>query len=93
MAMSTHELKAWPKPFQAVWDERKRFEFRVDDRQPRFAVDDYLHLREWDPVMAQYSGRLAVARVTYLVRGPSFGIPEGYVVLSIGYITRYPRGD
>jgi hypothetical protein len=29
---SFHELKAWPKPFSAMWSGNKRFTLRKDDR-------------------------------------------------------------
>lgn len=43
----THELKIWPKYFEAVTHGSKTVELRrEDDRQ--FAVGDVLVLREWD---------------------------------------------
>ena len=79
--MATHELKSWPSQFQAMWNGRKRAEFRRDDR--RYAVGDLLDLREWDPEPGHYTGFRLTARVTHLVRGPDFEVPKGFVVLSI----------
>jgi hypothetical protein len=76
-----HELKTWPEPFEAVWDERKRFEFRRDDRG--FGVGDVLLLREFDPATQSYTGRSISALVLYISRGPDFGIPDGHVVMSL----------
>ena len=46
--MTTHELKAWPEYFLAMWENRKTFEAReAIDRS--FAADDTLHIREFDP--------------------------------------------
>lgn len=53
--MTTHELKCWPSFFQAILDDRKRFELRVNDRN--YQVGDVLHLREWNPELEQYTGR------------------------------------
>lgn len=47
--MSTHELKVWPEYFDALASGEKSFEFRKDDREPRFAVGDVLRLREYHP--------------------------------------------
>lgn len=80
----THELKTWPEPFQAVVEYRKRFEIRRMDRP--FAVGDDLVLREWDPrrdVNDRYTGRFAVARVTYISERGSYGLPDDVAVLSI----------
>lgn len=80
-----HDLKTHPEPFQAIAFGDKTFEFRNDERG--FQVDDQLLLREWDPDISQdsfgYTGRSFFVRVTYLLRGPAFGVPEGFVVMSI----------
>jgi hypothetical protein len=62
-----HELKSWPKFFQAVWDVDKKFEIRNNDRN--FQVGDCLFLREYDPDAKAnaYSGRELYLRVTYLM--------------------------
>jgi len=78
--MRNHKLKAWPDPFQALWDGRKTFEWRQDDRD--FQVGDTLELGEWIPENKSYTGRYIRAEVTYALRG-SFGIPEGFVIMSI----------
>lgn len=87
----THQLKCWPKPFWEVFHGRKRFEIRKDDRS--FAVGDTLDLREWNPdalnrstmqaTLGVYTGQAIVCSVTYISRGPDWGLPEGLVVMSI----------
>jgi hypothetical protein len=97
--MATHEFKTWPDQFQAIIEHRKRFEWRRDDREPRVEVGDYLHLREWRPSLhapfsvGLYTGRSISTRVTYTLRGPAFGMPDGYVVMSLGEVTVYPREE
>lgn len=44
-----HQLKSLPENFQPVFDGMKTCEIRVDDRNPKYAVGDYLLLREYDP--------------------------------------------
>ncbi len=77
-----HTLKIQPEPFRAIRDGTKRHEWRRDDRAPSFAVEDYLVLQEWDPDKG-YTGRWSMVRVTHVTRGPDFGIPEGWCVMSI----------
>lgn len=79
--MTTHELKTWPGPFNAVAGGKKTFEWRRNDRA--YAQGDTLVLREWDPKRSAYTGRYVMVRVGYILRGPEFGVPEGWAVLSI----------
>ncbi len=81
-----HILKTWPEPFLALWIGDKRFEFRRDDRG--FEVGDQLQLEEWDPMTKEYSGRFVTCNVTYIARGPAWGIPEGYAILSLRNLVR-----
>lgn len=100
--MKVHELKTWSEPFQAVADSRKKFEFRRDDRPGGFFTGDILRLREWLPcsgvrhnspgrcppgcTKGDYSGREIHARITYRLNAGEFGVPEGFAVLSLGYV-------
>ncbi len=62
-----HVLKTWPDYFQAVIEERKTFEIRKNDRD--FKVGDEIILDEWDPKHEQYTGRVALVRITYILEG------------------------
>ncbi len=89
--MTLHVLKTWPEPFAALLDGTKTAEFRRDDRG--FQVGDELLLREFDPgaitaaqiydLSAGYSGREIKRLVSHVVRGPAFGVPDGFAVLSL----------
>lgn len=78
--MRLHELKCWPRFFEDVAEGRKMFEIRRNDRD--FRVGDELHLLEWDPALARYTGRRCEVRVVYLVEGAPF-LPEGTCVMGI----------
>jgi len=79
--MKLHYLKTWPDEFQAVLDRRKKHEFRKNDRG--FGVGHRLVLQEWDPIKQDYTRREREVQVTYISRGPDYGIPDGYCVMSI----------
>lgn len=90
----THELKTRPEYFQAVIDGVKPFEVRLDDR--RFLVGDRLKLMEYEPNddghadprrHGKYTGRIAIANITYKLTGVQFGVMPGYCVLGLGDIT------
>lgn len=90
--MSEHDLKVWPRFFDALLSGEKTFEVRKDDRG--FRAGDTLLLREWrpyadpdEPVVSygEYTGRELRRTVTYLMTGPAFGIERGYVVMAIPY--------
>lgn len=78
-----HELKCWPEYFDQVADGRKPFEVRKADRS--YNVGDVLRLREWDPAIGLYSGREVHRRVTSILRGGSFGVERGYIVMGFSY--------
>lgn len=78
-----HHLKTWTEPFNATNNRRKRHEYRKDDREPPFVVGDVLVLEEYDPITDKFSGKKIKRTVTYISRGPIFGIPDGYAVMSI----------
>ena len=78
---TVHELKTEMVPFHALRNGTKRFEFRKNDRE--FRTGDYLMLQEWMGGSGEYSGSAILARVLYISYGPTFGIPEGFCIMSI----------
>lgn len=86
-----HFVKCWPDEFRALEDGSKRFEFRKDDRD--YKVGDLLRIAEWTPfeeydyqrsvVKGEYTGKELLMEITYALRGGRFGVPEGYVVMSV----------
>jgi hypothetical protein len=90
-AATIHHLKTWPDPFEAVWQGRKRAEFRKADRN--FRVGDILHLMEFDPdKRPHFPGRWVRAEITDVRLGGPFGIPEGYAMLSMDVYDRGTEG-
>lgn len=85
--MGKHTLKVDAGIFESLLDGSKTFEFRKDDREPRFAIGDELTLMEWAPSPKFPGGceteRAVVRDVTYVLRGPAYGVPEGYCVMAI----------
>lgn len=84
----THDLKCWPEVFAAVRSGIKRCEFRRDDRQPSYAVGHVLRLREWDPTLERYTGKQVLVCVLHIIRGPDFGIPAGYALMSVAVVEK-----
>lgn len=78
---TVHDLKTWPRYFQAVLDGTKTFEIRTTvDRT--FHVGDTLLLREWSPESKDYSGRSCEKVVSYIAQGPPW-LPVGTAVLGL----------
>ncbi|NIO30181.1 MAG: DUF3850 domain-containing protein [Gemmatimonadetes bacterium] len=86
--MTTHELKTWPESFKALFEGRKTFEWRRDDRG--FEEGRLLILREWDPETGAYTGQELIAEVSYVLRG-GFGMPGGYCVMSLKDVLPFER--
>lgn len=90
--MTLHDLKTWPRYFQALEAGEKTFEIRRADRP--FRIGDVLVLREWEPERSwspdqapdgegeirrrpgRYTGRLLIRRVVYLADLGPFGAPD-----------------
>lgn len=81
-----HELKTWPQYFQRVFTGHKNFELRKDDRN--YEIGDTLHLKEFNPLSNEYTGRELSMKVKYVLRGTeeteAFGLKNGYCIMSIG---------
>ena len=84
-----HELKADSTGFWAVWDGLRPYQIRKDDRG--YAEGDELYIRE-----TKYTGEemtqgkpleftraFILAKVKHILRGPVYGIQEGWAVLTI----------
>ena len=91
--MRIHHLKAWPSSYRPLSLGLKTAEYRRNDRG--FRIGDTLCLEEWIPEGNEYelqeaeadaygyTGREQLAKITHIIEGPDFGIPEGYALLSI----------
>ena len=79
MEKQLHELKIYPKYFDAILNGSKTFEIRKNDRS--FHVGDNIFLREWDNI--KYSGRTIFAEITYILNDIFIGLAEDYVALGI----------
>lgn len=65
-----HECKILRMHFRDQVSGVKRFEVRVDDRNPPYAVGDELVLREWEPHKG-YTDSYAVVDVLHVLRASS----------------------
>lgn len=85
-----HRLKTDPLVFDAVKKGEKTFEIRFDDRG--FEVGDMLVLRRTEfsafdmdnynkPL--RYTGECEHRTITYILRGPAYGLNVGWVIMSI----------
>lgn len=87
--MSAHELKTDSDVFKAVQRGLKTYEIRFNDRN--FQEGDTLLLRETvftgqqmrDGALLRYTGMAIKATVSHVLHGPSYGLKEGWVILSL----------
>ncbi len=76
-----HILKCSTVVFEDITVELKTFEYRYNDRNYR--IGDVLRLCEYDAEKEVNTGRFVDVEVTYILEGGKFGIPDGYVIMSI----------
>ena len=85
--MKVHDVKCWPDFFQPLFDGRKPFEVRKNDRS--YLVGDVMLIREWDDRKGVYTGRQVRKRITWVHEGvpggiaPLLGLARDYVVLGL----------
>ena len=86
-----HQLKIWPKYYDAVAAGEKTFELR-DATERIFNPGDVLFLREWCPLDQQYTGRSMKKVVTYVLQGEGLlKLRPDIAVLGLGpELARYP---
>ncbi len=70
----THDIKTWMPFFQDIIDGKKPFEFRLNDRN--YQIGDEIHHIEWDEKEQKETGRQCWAKITYLLKGGTLGIPS-----------------
>lgn len=87
----THYLKTWPDVFEETWAGRKVHEWRRDDRG--FELGDRVVLEEFEPAGERYLGRKITAEITFISRGPEWGIPEGFAVFSLRVIAKEQKRE
>lgn len=76
-----HRLKVWPAYIGALQSRSKPFEARKDDRNYR--VGDVLELYEWNPITEKDGPYTERFIVSYILRGPAFGVEVGHVIMGI----------
>lgn len=93
--MRVHNLKTDPQIFDRTWQGVKNFEVRWNDRD--FQVGDLLILEETKHTghemkergfPLKYTGRSIVVKVTYLMKGPVYGLQNGWVIMAIKELNR-----
>lgn len=97
--MMTHELKTDRDVFDAVADGTKTYEIRYDDRG--FAVGDTLILRRTkytgdemrNGMPLEYAGEQEARTVSHILRGPAYGLQQGWVILSLNAQVLAPAGE
>lgn len=91
MTPVTHIVKSWSMFYNDILTGERTSDIRKNDR--RYAVGDFLVLREFDPVNNEYTGREQLVEITYMQQNKSNpcaisndALKDGYAVLSIKLI-------
>jgi hypothetical protein len=81
-----HILKTWLEEFKDIKSGRKPFDFRKNDRD--FQLGDTVISAEYNQHSKKFTGEKHEARITYLIKGGKFGIPEGYCIMALKEINK-----
>lgn len=84
-----HVLKTDADVFRVMLSGEKTYEIRLNDRN--FMIGHILHLVETrytgQEMKAgrplEFSGRIFNCKVTHILRGPRYGLQDGWVIMSI----------
>ena len=76
--MKTHKLKIFIMFLRAIEEGAKTWIARENDHH--FQMGDQILLQEWDE---DYTGNELLVKITYISKGPTDGIEDGYCVMSI----------
>ena len=78
--MRIHELKTLNPFFEDVWNGKKDFEVRKNDRN--YQVGDRLKLIESGEIV-YYGSRYILKDVKYILNGGQYGLQSDYVILGL----------
>ena len=78
-----HEKKTWPDLFQKIMDGDKTFDLRLADWDCH--EGDILVLKEWDPEIKEYTGRVIEKEVTFILKTKDFALWPKEDVENYGY--------
>lgn len=87
-----HELKCWPRFFEAISAGMKRHDLRRSDDRV-FTIGDRLRLREFDPESDSFTGRSQDVVVTYVTSADkpcalsNAALNPDYCILSIAPVS------
>lgn len=89
MATNEHKLKCWSEFFIEIWNGKKDWELRKDDRN--YKVGDILIQEEGNIYHDDFvrTGRVLTEEITFILRNqPQFGLQKGYCIMSTKELMR-----
>lgn len=79
--MKSHNVKCIQPFFGLIETGQKNYECRIDDRN--YQEGDLIVLQEYDSEKKTYSGKVMFFTVGYILRGPIYGVKDGWVIFSL----------
>ena len=84
-----HFLKTWTVYFDDVEKGTKTWELRLNDRN--FKVGDHLVLMRYSDKNSRFTGRMLQFEVTHIFHGNTFGVVDGWCIMSIKPVPKTTR--
>ncbi|WP_375274447.1 DUF3850 domain-containing protein [Methylorubrum thiocyanatum] len=91
-ALVDHEFKSHPDVFWPAARGEKTFEYRRDDRGG-YEIGQTVRLRCYDPTCGYHDAAPLDRRITNILRGGEFELPQGYCILSLAPLAPHPAGQ
>jgi len=81
-----HELKCEGRHFNAIWQGKKLFEYRLNDRN--YLLNDILLLKEYFADNRHYTGRALSAKVSFILKSSDgFDSLNEFVIMSLSNVS------
>lgn len=79
----SHHVKIDTESFKHIRDGLRTFDIRFNDNDFKVVDDIIFHEIDLSSIELEETGNTLTKKVSYIINGGVYGIPKGYVIMSI----------